>query len=67
MAEPTDDLSAEMEEARREMRRGLMALHLECPDAVVKGVSDLVYRAVTLSEHEAYRRGLADGAKVAPA
>lgn len=48
MNDKTDDLSKELAEARREMRRRLLSLkdeQLKC----------LYYRAITLSEHEAAR------------
>lgn len=54
MSEPTDDLSKELAEARREMRKRLLALG----DAELK---DLYYRTIALSEHEAAR-----GASLAP-
>lgn len=54
MSEPTDDLSKELAEARREMRKRLLAMG---DDELKK----LYYRAITLSEHEAAR-----GASLAP-
>lgn len=51
MSEPTDDLSKELEEARREMRRRLLSLG----DDELK---NLYYRAIVLSEHEACRRAV---------
>jgi hypothetical protein len=50
-AEERADLSAELEEARREMRKRI--LQMDDPE-----FARLYYRAITLSEHEAARRAL---------
>ncbi len=58
---PTDemdsDLSAEQMKARRDMRRSLLALHEDIGGKRAHILVEQVYTAITLSEHEAFRRG----------
>lgn len=51
------DMSEKLKVARREARKRILALALELPEAVYKDINEHYYSAITLSEHEAFRRG----------